>query len=81
MSDEDARIPIGVDGHYAVRIDDKNFQIFNPEGQSLGLVWEVTGSAGDFRCVPTSNIGRPIPGGIHASLDAAARHCIQEAVL
>lgn len=75
------RIPIGTDGDYAVPIDEMNFQIFSPEGKSLGLVWEVTGEPGVFRCVPTSNTGRPIAGGIHSSLMAAAEHCIAHAKL
>ena len=75
------RIPIGDDGSYAVQIDEMNFQIFSQEGKSLGLVWEVTGEPGVFRCVPTSNTGRPIAGGIHHSLVAAAQHCIAHARL
>ena len=75
------RIPIGDDGCYAVQIDELNFQIFSPEGKSLGLVWEVTGEPGVFRCVPTSNTGRPIAGGIHHSLVAAGKHCIAHAKL
>ena len=81
MSEATDRIPIGKLGHYAAQIDDMNFQIFNSDGQSVGLVWEVTGEPGQFRCVPTSNIGRPIPGGIHTSLRSAAQHCINTAIL
>jgi hypothetical protein len=75
------RIPIGDEGSYAVQIDEMNFQIFSPEGKSLGLVWEVDGEPGVFRCVPTSNTGRPIAGGIHRSQVAAALHCIAHARL
>jgi hypothetical protein len=79
--DEFDRIVVGNQGCYAAKIDDLNFQIFNEAGQSLGLVWEVTDSPGDFRCVPTSNTGRPIAGGLHASLESAALHCINSAIL
>ncbi len=81
VNNASTRIPIGADGCYAAPIDEKNFQIFNPEGKSLGLVWEVTGEPGVFRCVPTSNTGRPIAGGIHGSLVAAGLHCIARAKL
>jgi hypothetical protein len=81
VTSEGDRINIGENGCYASKIDDMNFQIFNASGQDLGLVWEVTGSPGQFRCVPTSNIGRPIPGGTHTTLREAAEHCIQSAVL
>ena len=81
MSDQVDKISIGPAGCYAAKIDDMNFQIFNADGQALGLVWEVTGEPGQFRCVPTSNISRPISGGIHSSLTDAGLHCITTAIL
>jgi hypothetical protein len=81
MDDAVEIFPLGIDDCYAARIDEMNFQIFNADGKDLGLVWEVTGDPGHFRCVPTSNTGRPIRGGTHRSLVAAGRHCIANAIL
>lgn len=81
MTEQPSQILIAEGGCYAVEIDDMNFQVFNANGQALGLVWKVTGAPGQFRCVPTSNIGRPIHGGVHTSLVTAAQHCIDHAVL
>ncbi len=79
MPEQHSPVPVGERGCYTVRIDDMNFQVFNANGQALGLVWEVTGTPGQFRCAPTSNTGRPIHGGVHISLTEAAQHCVLNA--
>ena len=75
------RIPIGGNGCYAVMANELNFQIFDSDERSVGLVWEVTGLPDVFRRVPTSNMGRLIPGGMHSSLVAAGNHRIENAIL